>query len=99
MQTAQVTHSFVAFSPVFPNDMYVVEERGDGSILVTVAWYHSGYSSIRRNDFRMPPRNEWEAGGWRHRSSYVPLPKFNTVEAVRKHYEDVCGFRLLVIEL
>ena len=97
MQTVQVTREFVAISPVFPNEIRVVEEQPDGTILVTKARYDSAYIAACRNDFRMPPRHEWEPGGWRHHESYVPSPGFMSFVLCRQHFDHVCGCRIIVL--
>lgn len=99
MQTVNATRAFVAISPVFPNEIRIVEERSDGTILVTRARYDSAYLAARRNDFQMPPRHEWEAGGRRHYESYVPLPRFNTIDMCRQHFDHVCGDRIVDVVL
>ena len=90
---------FVAISPVFLFEIRIVEESRDGTILVKRDRYDSAYLAVRRNDFHMPPRHEWEAGGRRHYESYVPLPRFNTIDMCRQHFDHVCGDRIVDVVL
>ena len=97
MQTVNVTKAFVAISPVFHNEMKIVEEQSDGTILVTRARYDGAYLAVRSNQFRLPPRHEWEAGGSRYYESYVPM--FKTIDLCRQHFNGVCGCRIIDITL